>query len=198
MYIYICMYIYMYTFICIYTCIHIYVYIYVHIYIHIYICAYIYICIPINTHTLTHSHTHMNYNACGTLPPPVSDAARVNPSYMTRVVSFERPSMMMMMFTPERHLPTPGQHGHSPQRHPTAGTAAPNHHRQGEHSPTARQPHERPMLNPGLTPQPERAKLARRFGLTRARYRYRYMSMCVYALHTHKNIDIYLPQARPS
>ena len=29
------------------------------------------------------------------------------------------------MFTPERHLPTPGQHGHSPQRHTAAGTAAP-------------------------------------------------------------------------
>jgi len=29
------------------------------------------------------------------------------------------------MFTPERHLPTPGQHGHSPQRHTTAGTATP-------------------------------------------------------------------------
>ena len=26
---------------------------------------------------------------------------------------------------PERHLPTPGQHGHSPQRHTAAGTAAP-------------------------------------------------------------------------
>jgi len=48
--------------------------------------------------------------------------------------------MMMMMITPERHLPTPGQHGHSPQRHTAAGTAAPHHHRHGEHSPTARQP----------------------------------------------------------
>ena len=28
------------------------------------------------------------------------------------------------MFTPERHLPTPGQRGHSPQRHTAAGTAA--------------------------------------------------------------------------
>ena len=27
------------------------------------------------------------------------------------------------MFTPERHLPTPGQRGHSPQRHTAAGTA---------------------------------------------------------------------------
>ena len=33
--------------------------------------------------------------------------------------------VMMMMFTPERHLPTSGQHGHSPQRHTAAGTAAP-------------------------------------------------------------------------
>ena len=32
--------------------------------------------------------------------------------------------MIMLMFTPEKHLPIPGQHGHSPQRH-TAGTAAP-------------------------------------------------------------------------
>ena len=32
---------------------------------------------------------------------------------------------MMMMFTPERHLPTPGQREHSPQRHTAAGTAAP-------------------------------------------------------------------------
>ena len=29
------------------------------------------------------------------------------------------------MYTPERHLPTPGQHGDSPQRHTAAGTAAP-------------------------------------------------------------------------
>jgi len=29
------------------------------------------------------------------------------------------------MFTPERHLPTPRQRGHSPQRHTAAGTAAP-------------------------------------------------------------------------
>jgi len=28
------------------------------------------------------------------------------------------------MFTPERHLPTPGQRRHSPQRHTAAGTAA--------------------------------------------------------------------------
>jgi len=28
------------------------------------------------------------------------------------------------MFNHERHLPTPGQHGHSPQRHTAAGTAA--------------------------------------------------------------------------
>jgi len=28
-------------------------------------------------------------------------------------------------FTPERHLPTPGQCGHSPHRHTAAGTAAP-------------------------------------------------------------------------
>ena len=38
--------------------------------------------------------------------------------------------MMMIVypFTPERptrSLPTPGQHGHSPQRHTAAGTAAP-------------------------------------------------------------------------
>ena len=30
----------------------------------------------------------------------------------------------MMKFTPERHLPTPGQHEHSPQRH-TAATLNP-------------------------------------------------------------------------
>ena len=29
------------------------------------------------------------------------------------------------MFTPDRHLATLGQHGHSPQRHTAAGTAAP-------------------------------------------------------------------------
>jgi len=29
------------------------------------------------------------------------------------------------LYTPERHLPTPGQHGHGPQRHTAAGTAAP-------------------------------------------------------------------------
>jgi len=29
------------------------------------------------------------------------------------------------MYTPERQLPTPGQHEHSPQRHTAAGTAAP-------------------------------------------------------------------------
>jgi len=33
--------------------------------------------------------------------------------------------MINDMYTPERHLPTPGQHGHSPQRHTAAGTAAP-------------------------------------------------------------------------
>jgi len=32
---------------------------------------------------------------------------------------------MMMMFTPESHLPTPGQREHSPQRYTAAGTAAP-------------------------------------------------------------------------
>ena len=31
---------------------------------------------------------------------------------------------MMMMFSPERHLPILGQHGHSPQRHTAAGTVA--------------------------------------------------------------------------
>jgi len=41
--------------------------------------------------------------------------------------------------TPERHLPTPGQRGHSPQRHTAAGSAAPTT-RHGEQSPTARQP----------------------------------------------------------
>jgi len=30
-----------------------------------------------------------------------------------------------MLTTPKRHLPTPGQCGHSPQRHTAAGTAAP-------------------------------------------------------------------------
>jgi len=45
------------------------------------------------------------------------------------------------MFTPERHLPTLGRHGHSPQRHTAASTAAPTTGRHGEHSPTARQPH---------------------------------------------------------
>ena len=40
------------------------------------------------------------------------------------------------MFTLERHLPTtPGQPGHSPQRHTAA--CRPHHHRHGEHSPTA-------------------------------------------------------------
>ena len=40
------------------------------------------------------------------------------------------------MLTPERHLPTtPGQPGHSPQRHTAA--CRPHHHRHGEHSPTA-------------------------------------------------------------
>ena len=29
------------------------------------------------------------------------------------------------MYTPKRHLLTPGQRGHSPQRHTAAGTAAP-------------------------------------------------------------------------
>ena len=32
---------------------------------------------------------------------------------------------LKMMFSPERHLPTPGQRGHSPQRHTVAGTATP-------------------------------------------------------------------------
>jgi len=31
--------------------------------------------------------------------------------------------------TASGHLPTPRQHGHSPQRHAAAGTAAPTHHR---------------------------------------------------------------------
>ena len=31
----------------------------------------------------------------------------------------------MMIVYPERHLPTLGQHGHSPQGHTAAGTAAP-------------------------------------------------------------------------
>jgi len=39
------------------------------------------------------------------------------PSYIT---------IWWCLFTPKRHLPTPGQHGHSPQRHTAAGTAAPS------------------------------------------------------------------------
>ena len=31
----------------------------------------------------------------------------------------------VMIVYPERHLPTPGQHGHSPQRHTAASTTAP-------------------------------------------------------------------------
>jgi len=45
--------------------------------------------------------------------------------------------IMIVYSTPERHLPTSRQHGHSPQRHTAAGTAAPHHHRHGEHSPPA-------------------------------------------------------------
>jgi len=43
----------------------------------------------------------------------------------------------MMMFTPEKHLPTLGQRGHSPQRYTAAGISRPHHHSHGEHSPTA-------------------------------------------------------------
>ena len=46
----------------------------------------------------------------------------------------------MIMLTPERHLPRPGQHGQSLQRHTAAGTAAPTTAEMGKHSPTARQP----------------------------------------------------------
>jgi len=56
------------------------------------------------------------------------------------------------MITPERHLPTPGQNEHSPRRHTAAGTTAPrpHHHRHGEHSPTARQPHSNGLCSTGL------------------------------------------------
>jgi len=43
---------------------------------------------------------------------------------LTRLFLLCRISVVMSVY-PDRHLPTPGQHGHSPQRHTAAGTAAP-------------------------------------------------------------------------
>jgi len=44
------------------------------------------------------------------------------------------------LYTPERHLPTPGQHGHSPQRHTAVGTAAPTTADTGNTVPTCPPP----------------------------------------------------------
>jgi len=57
---------------------------------------------------------------------------------------------LILIVYPEKHLPTPGQHGHSPQRHTAAGTAAPTTADMGSTVPQrANTPLKRPMLTPG-------------------------------------------------
>jgi len=50
------------------------------------------------------------------------------------------------MYTPKRHIPTPGQRGHSPQRHTAAGSAAPTTIDTGNAVPRRANPLKRPML----------------------------------------------------
>jgi len=54
----------------------------------------------------------------------------------------------MMMFTPERHLPTSGQHGPAPSGTPPPAYRRPHHRRHGKHSPTARQPYSNGLCSP--------------------------------------------------
>jgi len=56
---------------------------------------------------------------------------------------------MIMITTDERHLPTLGPHGHSPQRHTAAGTADTTTTDTGNTVPlSASTPLKRPMLTP--------------------------------------------------
>ena len=113
MYIYIYEYTYIYTYIYIYRFMYIYTYTYIHIciyiYIHIYIYIYIHACI-----------TYLRADPRGSSPVGFVATLACPP---TGVVDDD--------CIPPRDLPTPGQHGHSPQRHTAAGTATSTtgHHR---------------------------------------------------------------------
>jgi len=54
----------------------------------------------------------------------------------------------MMICIPPRDLPTPGQRGHSPQRHTAAGTATPHHHNTGNTVPQRANPTQTAYAHP--------------------------------------------------
>jgi len=57
-------------------------------------------------------------------------------------------TIMMMVYNPERHLPTSGQHGPTPSGTHRRWHSRPHHRRHGKHSPTARQPQSNGLCSP--------------------------------------------------
>jgi len=64
------------------------------------------------------------------------------------------------MFTPEKHLPTPGQRGHSPQRHTAAGTAVPTTTDTGNIVPQRANPNQTAYARPRSGAQARAQRLA--------------------------------------
>jgi len=68
-----------------------------------------------------HPHTRVNPGSGYTLDgTPTTHTLTPNPNLL---IHRDTCVASTMMFTPERHLPTPGHHGHNPQRHTAASTA---------------------------------------------------------------------------
>jgi len=67
--------------------------------------------------------------------------------------------MMMMMFTPERHLPTSGQHGPAPSGTPPPAQPPPPPQTRETQSHSAPTPLKRPMLTPEGRPRPRVKRL---------------------------------------
>jgi len=82
------------------------------IYIHIYLYLYIYVCMHIGL-------TLDTYILILTAAPQGASSKGPGASGSPRDIYTDDD-----MYTSERHLPTPGQRGHSPERHTAAGTAA--------------------------------------------------------------------------
>jgi len=61
----------------------------------------------------------------GPTQPHTPRSSRATSAPRSGQLYFARGYEVMMIVYPERPLPTPGQHRHSPQRHTAAGTAAP-------------------------------------------------------------------------
>jgi len=99
------------------------------------------------------------------------------------------------MFTPERHLPTPGQRGHRPQRHTATGTAAPHHHSHGEHSPRARQLQSNGLCSPQKGgPGPRRSHaFPDKASSPMHKYMSRYRSVITYIYAFRQSISSILP-----